>query len=521
MSFVEGRWAGEPWIDPQADREYAGIIGIHLPNAENNFRFKSFNISDISRAFADGSSIPASGPSYGPSLRATGAHLLSSWKQKVIDEGFRPLFWLGLFADRLSLRNETIVGSTRLEETRREAKSDTNVDRFLPARTFSGRDFTRADFAEADLRSVDFRSVLADGRAQARTTILRQANLSGALLDETRFDGADLTAADLRGAHANGTSFDQANLFSAELRQVRLNGASLKNANLVCADLDQAEARAAYFSRSWMTAASFEGADLGGASFVSVRMPLSDLRGATLTGTMIQNSEIQGVQFPFDEPNAASLHSNLAFGAIITSIFQIWEIKLGYNSIINNDESVTARRQPDLNVKFSDYFSNKIEEKLPIDRDYFNSWFGTQIASNFSRCGRSISIADADFVFFMERPSLLRYTSGLQIKFLTDLEKQTKANDPKGEKYRKALAGVIGDLACRGGEGVPYVARALIRNRFTEFGEHLVPVRARLKEGRAKLTACPGVAGFSEADWQALDNIKAEEETPQIRRLRL
>lgn len=535
MSLAEGRWAGEPWIDPHADRDYAGAIGIHLPNSENGFRRKTFSLEDAT--------ISSQSPSYGPDLPASGANPISAWKSKFIEDGFRPLFWLGLFADRLSLRNETIVGSARLEETRREARSETNSNRFLATRTFGGRDFTRADFTEADLRSVDFRSIEADGRGQARTTILRQANLSGALLDEARFDGADMTAAELRSAHANGASFDKANLFSADLRNARLNGASLKNTNLVCAEMTKAEARAVDFSSSWMTAAVFQGTDLSGASFASVRMPLSRLYFAKLDGTKIIDSEIHGAKFGGFSSIATRLSLNFAFGIkfekplflenaigllfnpflpqiariVRDSLLPSQNDYLIENYILNNNVLITAKKSKlhnENDLSLLEILANNSTKELLIDIHYYNSWFYLPIKNNYTRCYHSQDVRVRDFDRFVKEAS----SSGT---FLTDLEKETKANDPKGEKYQNALAGVIGDLACRGGEGAPYVARALIRNRFDELAIHLNTVRDRLKAGRTSPAACPGVAGFSEADWQALDNIKAEELNPRFRRHRL
>jgi hypothetical protein len=41
-------------------------------------------------------------------------------------------------------------------------------------------------------------------------------------------------------------------------------------------------------------------------------------------------------------------------------------------------------------------------------------------------------------------------------------------------------------------------------------GEQLNVVRDRMKEGRKNREACPGVAGFTEDDWRALDALNAD-----------
>ena len=44
--------------------------------------------------------------------------------------------------------------------------------------------------------------------------------------------------------------------------------------------------------------------------------------------------------------------------------------------------------------------------------------------------------------------------------------------------------------------------------RLAALGDQLEGVRKRMKDGRDKPDTCPGVAGFTEEDWRALDAIK-------------
>ncbi len=88
------------------------------------------------------------------------------------------------------------------------------------------------------------------------------------------------------------------------------------------------------------------------------------------------------------------------------------------------------------------------------------------------------------------------------------------ALDPDGTQYRGRLANTLNDLACDP-DGAPYVARSLVGHpdqfipgRLAELGDQLERVRKRMKDGREKPESCPGVAGFTEEDWRALEALR-------------
>jgi hypothetical protein len=88
-----------------------------------------------------------------------------------------------------------------------------------------------------------------------------------------------------------------------------------------------------------------------------------------------------------------------------------------------------------------------------------------------------------------------------------ELEQRSLVLDADGAKHHRRLAEILGDLAC-GPDGAPYLAIGLIRHgRLAALGDQLEGVRNRMKDGRKKPDDCKGVAGFTEADWRALDAI--------------
>jgi hypothetical protein len=92
--------------------------------------------------------------------------------------------------------------------------------------------------------------------------------------------------------------------------------------------------------------------------------------------------------------------------------------------------------------------------------------------------------------------------------------------DPDGVQYRRRLASQLGTLVCDR-DAAPYLAHGLVsplrsagsglilgEGRLAALGDQLEGVRKRMKAGRAKTEACPGVAGLTEDDWRQLDEIK-------------
>jgi uncharacterized protein YjbI with pentapeptide repeats len=402
---------------------------------------------------------------------------------------------LGLFKDRLILPNETIVDEKTLADVEKEIAS--RGGDFVPTIRFEDRDLQAADLRGADLRGV------ALDRAHMQGAELRTARLDGARLVE-----AELQGADLQGAQLPGADLSQADLQGAILWRTRLQGANLVQAHLQGASIGGAELQGADLTRALL-----QGAYIGGAQ----------LQGAALTG-------VQAIDSEFD--------SNFVFRTDIT------EAKLDQTTIgparadmvkVNVPDRGIALLKPDSNLDVGQDFIAALE---PVDGEswkaaatrlakvdeYEEVWLDsgrlqgaivrTNIAKRFYRLSQNFQTPDQD----AKDETTWRA-----------MEASSQVADPGG--HRSRLAAILSELACKGDTapygrerarffhedakeyrvGAPYVALALLRlqkDRLAALGGQLEEFRNRLLSGRENPTECPGVVGFSDAEWSMLLSIK-------------
>jgi hypothetical protein len=112
------------------------------------------------------------------------------------------------------------------------------------------------------------------------------AELGGAHLSRTNFDGANLYGADLHGADLHGADLRGADLRGGNLRGADLRGADLRGGNLRGASLIRADLRGADFRDANLISADLRGADLGDA----------DLRSASIYGAV--GVDLRAVRHP-------------------------------------------------------------------------------------------------------------------------------------------------------------------------------------------------------------------------------
>ncbi len=127
----------------------------------------------------------------------------------------------------------------------------------------------------------------------------RQAELSGAPLNDEKFEGTDLRRllapeasfhesrfydADLSGSELAGAQFYHARLHHSRLREVSACDTNFTGARLDHCDFSGAILARANFFRAEMNQCSFRDADLQGCDFREVRMRGGDFRGANLLG---------------------------------------------------------------------------------------------------------------------------------------------------------------------------------------------------------------------------------------------
>ena len=505
LSFRQGRWAGEPW--PSSVAEWAQWMAGALPPS----------------------------PEVNPDYAAT--------QDGVV---------FGLFPNRLILPIDTIVGESRLDETKKEIAS--RGGNFVPTINLDGRDLQAADLRGADLRGVS----------------LNGAAMQGANLIFGGLDGAQLVIANLRGADLRGAQLHGAHLLSALLQGVDLEGAQLQGAYLHSAQLQDADLEGAQLQAAYLDLAQLQGADLEGAYLQGALLQMAQLQGADLSRAQLQatdrtfaelqgadlsRAQLQGAALRFARLQGASLEgANLAdseFMATIVFRTDINDAELSTSAI----RSVVARAgeptedSPMLNPcgcqsstvlrllsemqdhrweledQFSDhlstmgyqFFSSRMPDYFePLTQSVADKWRSTAIkfAPEFQKgaiAARFVRLKPNFQADEQDDEDMARWSWEVSVQ-----------HDPSsGPLHLRRLARILGDLACTV-DGAPYVARALVapryfsitsftkESRLSTLGEQLNVVRDRMKEGRKNREACPGVAGFTEDDWRALDALNAD-----------
>jgi uncharacterized protein YjbI with pentapeptide repeats len=499
FSCIEGRWAGEPLIDPTSGLDHRVLVAFGMKSLETwdklswiSEEARNGGLSEISIFIR----VVAPAPYYAAAIR---------------DDGFRPFHWALLFSDRIRLPDEIIVGSNLLNDVRREQAAIQSVTDSISTRDFRGRDLTAADLRRSDLRGVDFRSNDFDPRV-SYPTILRGARLDDALLDGAQFTG-DRRAADLRDASLAGAHLDSTNLKGADLRGAQLQGALLRGSNLAeshmdCANLEGVSAQGSNFTDASISGTSLDRSQLDGALISGARMRLSVLREVRMDAIRIQNTELQGSVFRYVKAKNVKFISNFVYATSSLTVFPGPMVTFMNSDV--NDQIYDAVRQ-----RKSTYEKIFTRGLLPLKENDFalekprlrQNYYRTEAASSMDwmKCNERLR---EKVLARLNEPSSVKITQ--MVWTAIQLRSQQAGADDQGdnESRDQAFARTLGDLACQG-DGAPHVARGLIRFRFSELGEYLPAVRDRLMTGRAKPEACPGVAQFTEADWSKLDGVKA------------
>lgn len=392
----------------------------------------------------------------------------------------------GVFHDRLKLAKETIVGQALLDERQKEAFTR-GAGQFVPTRDFSGREFTAAVFSEADLRGVDFSgATLSRGqfaKALMQSARLERARLQGAHLSLARMQGADLIVAHLQGANLLETQLQGADLTEADMQ-----GTDLTLAWLQGADLSSAHMQGADLWSARMQGADLKGAQMQGANLSSALMQGANLEAALIQGADFGGAQLQGANFTFAQMQGALLDGAHVYRATLDRTGSVYAVFDG----LRTDRTQRLRRLSVVPEAFDD---SAIE-----------MWRAEAIA-HVSAEGRREAIA-ARFDRLTEGAMSLAQDAELARPW-RELEEDSRRDDPDRAKHNAARAKILGYFACEGGSGSPYVAQRMIAQSGVS-GDRLETFRNRLREGRINPEKCPGVIGFTEDDWRALDNVQAE-----------
>jgi uncharacterized protein YjbI with pentapeptide repeats len=452
----------------------------------------------------------------------------------------------GLFPNRLKLPSETIVGEKKLEETKKEMAS--RGGDFVPTIDLDFRDLQAANLYGADLRGVSL------SRTTLRGANLESVRLDNARLYEMQLQGADLRSAQMQGADLRSAQLQGANLSSARLQGTDLSGAQLQGADLTeaqlqGADLRHAQLQHANLSGAQLQRANLEGAQLQGASLFNVNSRAANLGAARLWGAVLTRAQLQGAYFGsarlegaiFDDAQlqGASLldahlqgadldHAQLQgadlFGAHLQganlNYAQLQGTELSSADLTDSsfDRAFVFRtRVGDANLSSSLIRAVRADQvKLnetrgmgviePLIAPDVEAWIAA--ATEFAR---ETDKADVTAQFARLRPN---FQDDAQEPTWLGMQEASIALDPDGAHHRERLAALLGDLACNR-DGAPYIARGLVGlldlelpSQLAELGDQLERVRKRMKDGREKPESCPGVAGFTEEDWRALEALR-------------
>lgn len=194
---------------------------------------------------------------------------------------------------------ETIFESAVLQEAIFEncwlVKSNFNQAVLVRAKMaggdFSGSSFiatklNNANLADSVLNSAIFYPAPGSKGGYGDKVVLRESNLRGASLYNTRFSFADLHKADLSEAQGDDAVFIAADLSGAFLIDAKLRFGTFARAKLADADLTKAFLVEANFADAILTSAIFDEADLRSANFKG-----ADLTGASLKGALLRDAD--------------------------------------------------------------------------------------------------------------------------------------------------------------------------------------------------------------------------------------
>ena len=227
---------------------------------------------------------------------------------------------------------------------------------------------------------------------------------------------------------------------------------------------------------------------------------MRSVQGARLQGARLDKAMLQGADLTQAEFQGASLvDANLEFSELkYTFVFGADTTRANINSaVVCSVYTEAIRRGKD----------NSRVNALRLSAEDVHKWIvaATQLATQ-----ESAEEITNRFNRLMQLPP------DAEAKSAQNTWRDRQTNEAEGCSLSR-----VSDFVCDR-DGAPYIARALIRVTFTfdtarlaALGEQLPIVRARMEEGRNDPQKCPGVIGFTQADWHALEAIKPIPEAPK------
>lgn len=163
------------------------------------------------------------------------------------------------------------------------------------------------DLSGADLREADLTGAILNNVLMNRSNLV-QATLNQAKLSNSRLAGANLSSARLIGADLHQALLENASLTGADLGE-----AKLAQSNLHGARLGQVKALGTDFSFADLTQSSGQGADFSGANMSNANLQEADFSSTKLVGTNLRDAQLQNAKLRNSNLSTADLRGvNLA-----------------------------------------------------------------------------------------------------------------------------------------------------------------------------------------------------------------
>jgi uncharacterized protein YjbI with pentapeptide repeats len=373
-----------------------------------------------------------------------------------------------------------------------------------------------ADLGSADLRRSDLRGAQLnyaylvgaelDGALlrgiELTNSSLKSASLRGAFLFQAKLQGASLEAAKLQGA-----VLVYADLRGARLDAAQLQGAALDRAQLQGAVLDAAQLQGASLNRTRLQGASLDKAGLQGASLFETELQGASLEGAQLQGAGLDFVNLQGASLDNAQARSTSIIGPFVYG---TSVPACEKCKVV--SVI--PDRITLERVAMPGTHLTPY--------LIVDLD-------DSIVTQWIEAGARHARDEQQKTAIRKRLISLLFgaleTADIERTKTQWIKAQEQSLDDK--TYKGELVASLRDLICSAdaAKNAPYVARRLLydeKGRLLATGEHIHEVASVMrmarvdpsKPGTGNPSACPGVRGFTDADWNKLDELSPPRAEP-------
>jgi uncharacterized protein YjbI with pentapeptide repeats len=378
--------------------------------------------------------------------------------------------WLsGVFSNRLDLSDQSFTAA------------DPEVSPKGPS--LRGRRLEQANFLSADVRGADFSGAFLGGanfgQADVREAKFIGAFMRGATFGNGAMEGADFSDAHLEGSDLNGL-LTGVNFHRAHLRGAVFGfGASthLEGANLTGAELEGA----------LFEAISLQGADLRGAKLAGVTFTWNDAGESSLDGANLDGAELQGADFAHVRLTGASLKGAHVWRTInepqldladITGIDRHAKLQVDIDAIRRASANNPYWTEGQASKRIARLVMLDAAKPEPVNATPADVWTVKPPATKALAEFLVELVCKAEPVDWSERPRLYRL-------YATD---------------GKVLDGSFAATA-----------RGLMANgRLAALGRDIAIVSDRMKAGRNEPSACPGVEGFEERDWIALDALVAK-----------